>query len=165
MCMELIYENSPSKDTVKFDYLAVGENILINEYDGECGKQVWARFEQEDEPVMTALISFEDVDVDKIELGEDLAKHFSDWSSKWKWFTLQGQLTNLYNNEMFEELYYNFRDMIEDSLAVCDLNEDLKSVVNEVVNEDCYVKMTTVDFCMHKPDDFGELEIHPGYDT
>lgn len=76
---------------------------------------------------------------------------------------LQGQLTQLSNDEDREDLIYNCMEMFWDATGVSGFHETyIGNLIDESMAKVDRFYIRTVDFGMHLP---SELEIHPFYDT
>jgi hypothetical protein len=70
MCMELMYENSPSKGLVDIAYLAVDDKMLVNKtVENEWGgadnfsffdNEIWLKVHTGSDKILTALITYDD---------------------------------------------------------------------------------------------------------
>lgn len=163
MCLSLLYRNSKSEFQVDFSYLAVKDKVLVNkvfetetvingiDYGGYYDNYLWMRLKDSNGcPIMTALINYYDIEYD-----------CEDQTSFWK--TLQGQLTQLNNNEFGEDLIYNCMEMFWDATIISGFYETyVGDLINEAFNDVNNFYIRTVDFSMHLP---SKLDIHPFYDT
>lgn len=156
MCMELLYENSAANGSAKFEYLAVEDKVLVNEYTTESWEdntQIWAKFELDNKPVITLLINYDDVEYN--------------WENKDKfdWFTetLQGQLTALSNDKELSALSDNIISMISDAIETSNLSEEDIKLFLITFNKANMIFSRPADFQMHNP--ATEDTIHLSYDT
>jgi hypothetical protein len=160
MCLDLTYVNSESYGLVEFAYLAVGDDTIINksvvEKDPDTGEpyieshggrydtHLWLQWcDAEDREVLTALLSYHDID---------------GWEG-----SLCQALTFLHNNDLKDDLVSNIRDMFSDAVhdsGFCStLIEDL---INSALSNAETISWRTVDFQMHEP---SPDDLHPHYDT
>jgi hypothetical protein len=108
MCMELMYENSPSKGLVDIAYLAVDDKMLVNKtIENEWGgadnfsffdNEIWLRVHTDSDKILTALITYNDTD---------------EWET-----SLQKVIVDLGNNDFHIEAIDNVLDMFLDGLGV-----------------------------------------------
>jgi allophanate hydrolase subunit 1 len=155
--MELIYDNSQSKGMVDIAYLAIDDKMLVNKMyldsDGVYTKtyshydnELWLRFESKDKEsntMMTLLLTYDDTD---------------EWDT-----SLMKELTNLHNEELFEELYDNEYTMIFDAIFACGFNDTyIGDMIEKSIQENAIVFSRECDFMMWLP---SKNELHPLYDT
>lgn len=164
MCLELIYENSTNRGMVDFAYLAVNDKMIINksynsptEFDnayiethsGYYNSHILVKFNADDNTIMTALLNFEDINLD-------------DFEKSWN-LSLTKALTDLSNDSLMEELFDNVITMFDDA---CYNAGFYKTYIGELINlalnttDSFYCR--AVDFQMHVP---SNDDLHPGFDT
>ena len=164
MCLELLYENSPNRGIIDFAYLAIDDKMIVNksynspnEYDndhiethgGYYNSHIQVKFGVGDTTIMTALLNFEDINLDDFEKSWDLS--------------LTKALTDLSNDDLSEELFDNVLTMFNDACYNAGfygtyIGELIDSALNNTESFYC----RTVDFQMHEP---SNEDLHPGFDT
>ena len=160
MCLDLTYRNSRSEFLVDFSYLAIGDKMIVNKvredenivnginYGGFFDNYLWLKLEDTSgRTILTALINY-----------DDLPYSEETWKS-----SLQGQLTALWNEEMWSDLYSNVLDMFIDSTYTTGFNGTyIGELIDETLSSPGRFYCQVVDFGMHLPDaDY----IHPEFDT
>lgn len=164
MCLELLYENSPNRGIVEFSYLAINDKMIINKsyespneddpeyvetHGGNFNSHILVKFNAKDDTIMTALLNFEDIDLDDFE---------KNWDS-----SLTKALTDLSNNGFDEELVDNITTMFCDAIQNAGFGGTYIGELIESANQitdNIYIR--TVDFQMHVP---SNDDLHPGFDT
>ncbi len=160
MCLDLTYRNSRSEFLVDFSYLAIRDKMIVNKvredanivnginYGGFFDNYLWMKLEDASgRTILTALINY-----------DDLPYSEETWKS-----SLQGQLTALWNEEMWSDLYSNVLDMFMDSTYTTGFNGTyIGELIDETLSSPGRFYCQVVDFGMHLP---SELEIHPEFDT
>lgn len=135
MCLELMYKNSG--DIAEFAYLAVGEEILVNEIEehnfhgdtcpGEYvsaknGKnEMWLQFVKNDNPIITILMTISN-------------------SNLWEF---------MYTEEDEDVIAENLIDMIVDSTA--NLSEENIIKLDDAQQKSEFLRWRLTDFAMHNP--------------
>lgn len=162
MCLDLLYRNSKSEFLVDFSYLAIRDKMIVNKvheddgensmngvnYGGLFENYLWLKLEDtEGETILTALINYADLPYSK--------ETFPD--------SLQGNLTALWNEEMWDDLYSNVLDMFLDSTYTTGFNGTyIGDLIDETLSTPGKFYCQVTDFGMHLPDaDY----IHPEFDT
>lgn len=160
MCTELTYRNSPSEFQVDFSYLAVRDKMIINKvyeddeemnginYGGLYENYLWFKLEDTDgDTILTVLINYNDLP----------------YSEETFWGSLQGELTTLYNEELYSDLYSNILDMFLDAVYITGFSGTyIGELIDEALSTPGRFYCRTVDFGMHLPE---ADNIHPEYDT
>lgn len=160
--MKTRFEKSKAKGTANFVYLALGDEIIINNgKPNEWGlyhakddnlNELWIRGDDEDNnKVLTMLISYED---EECKYDDDYEKYHQHFLK-----TLQGQICNLGNLGKNEERWEIIFDIMNDALVKLD-NKTFKKVYKSLDNLKFYSR--EVDFGMHEPN---AEYVHPGFDT
>ena len=164
MCLELLYENFENRGMVDFSYLAINDKMIVdksyyspNEDDsdyiethgGYYNSHIQVKFYADDTTVMTALLNFEDVDLEDFELMWDKS--------------LTKALTDLSHANLYDELLDNVMAMFNDACYNAGfygtyIGELIDSVSE--ISDNFYCR--TVDFQMHVP---SKEDLHPGFDT
>ena len=158
MCLELIYENSESKNMVSYSYLAVEDKMIINKvfededsinginYSDffESDSFLWIRLEDESgNPLLTSLINYFDIPEYEGSLCQEL--------------------TNLYNSDLYTELIDNVIEMIidaNDSLGFT--TTYIGDLIAEAFEKSDSIYIRTVDFGMYLP---SHDDLHPFFYT
>lgn len=160
MCTELTYRNSPSEFLVDLSYLAIRDKMIVNKvyeddteinginYGGLYENYLWFKLEDtKKNTVLTALINYDDLP----------------FSEETFWCSLQGQLTTLYNEELYSDLYSNVLDMFLDAVYISGFSETyIGELIDKSLSTPGRFYCRTVDFGMHLP---SEDYIHPEFDT
>lgn len=160
MCLDLTYRNSKSEFLVDFSYLAIRDKMIVNKvhedeneinginYGGLFENYLWLKLEDTTgEKILTALINYDDIP----------------YSNDTFWNSLQGQLTTLWNEELWDELYSNVLDMFLDSIYTTGFaGTYIGELIDAALSTPGKFYCQVTDFGMHLPDtDY----IHPEFDT
>lgn len=163
MCLDLVYRNSRSEYLVDFSYLAIKDKMLINKvfedeneingvnYGGIFDTYLWLKLEDlEGETILTALINYNDCG--DVPYSEQTFKS-----------SLQSELTALWNEELWSDLYSNVLDMFVDCVHLSGFwGTYIGSLIDEAVSSPGKYYCQVTDFGMHLP---SEDYIHPEFDN
>ena len=163
MCLDLVYRNSRTEFLVDFSYLAIQDKMLINKvhedenemnginYGGLFDSYLWLKMEDlEGNTILTALINY--YNCDDLPYSEETFKE-----------SLQGELTALWNEELWSDLYSNILDMFVDSVQVSGFwGTYIGELIDNTLSTPGRYYCQVTDFGMHLP---SEDYIHPEFDT
>lgn len=165
MCLDLIYRNSKSEFLVDFSYLAIQDKMIVNKvyededetspntmnginYGGIYENYLWLKLEDTNgDTILTTLINYDDLPYNEETFGG----------------SLQGQLTALWNEELWRDLYSNVLDMFLDSIYTAGFaGTYIGELIDVSLSAPGKFYCQVVDFGMHLP---SEDYIHPEFDT
>lgn len=160
MCLDLLYRNSKSEFLVDFSYLAIRDKMIVNKvhddkidisginYGGLFENYLWLKLEDiSGETILTALINYDD-----LPYTEETFHN-----------SLQWNLTALWNEEMWVDLYSNVLDMFLDSTYTTGFNGTyIGDLIDEALSTPGKFYCQVTDFGMHLPD---AEYIHTEFDT